>query len=216
MRTLPADSSARDKILEAAEALFARRGYAGVGMSEIAEAVGLGKSSLFHHFPSKAQLYAAVADRILREVEDATARALAAGGTPVERLDRWIDTVIDLLGARPTHARMLLRALFEDDELSGTSDEERAADERLRRIIGRASELLRDGMGAGQLRAAHIAHTLQSLIGLLIFHFASGDFGAEMLGRPVFAPAEVKRRKDEIRNLLHHGLLAPAAARKET
>ena len=67
MRTQTADISARDKILDAAEALFARRGYAGVGMSEVAEAVGLGKSSLFHHFPTKAQLYAAVADRILRE-----------------------------------------------------------------------------------------------------------------------------------------------------
>lgn len=216
MRTLAADTSARDKILEAAEALFARRGYAGVGMSEIADAVGLSKSSLFHHFPSKAQLYAAVADRILREVEDATAQALAGGGSPAERLDRWVDTIIDLLGSRPAHARMLLRSLFEDDELSGTSDEERAVNERLRRIIGRTSDLLREGMGAGQLRAAHIPHTLQSLIGLLIYHFASGDFGAEMLGRPVFAPAEVKRRKDEVRNLLHHGLLAPAAPRKET
>jgi AcrR family transcriptional regulator len=119
MRSTAPDMAPREKILEAAEALFARRGFAGVGMSEIAEAVGLGKSSLFHHFPTKAQLYAAVVERILIEIESALTRALAAGGSPVERFDRWVDTIVDLLGAQPAHSRLLLRSLFEDDERSG-------------------------------------------------------------------------------------------------
>lgn len=211
MRASTAESTPRAKILDAAEELFARRGFAGVGLSEIAEAVGLGKSSLFHHFPTKAQLYAAVVERILSEIEAALMRALAAGGSPVERLDRWVDTIVDLLGARPPHSRLLLRSLFEDDELSGSSDEERAADATLARIISSASHLLREGMAGGALRAASIPHTLQSLIGLIIYHFASGDFGAELLGKPVFAPAEVKRRKHEIRAFLHHGLVAAGA-----
>jgi AcrR family transcriptional regulator len=211
MRAITAESTPREKILDAAEELFARRGFAGVGLSEIADAVGLGKSSLFHHFATKAQLYAAVVERILSEIETALMRALAAGGSPVERLDRWVDTIIDLLGAQPSHSRLLLRSLFEDDELTGSSDEERAADATLARIIGSVSHLLREGMASGALRAASIPHTLQSLIGLVIYHFASGDFGAELLGKSMFAPAEVKRRKDEIRAFLHHGLVAAGA-----
>ncbi|MGH7789962.1 MAG: TetR/AcrR family transcriptional regulator [Candidatus Binatia bacterium] len=206
--------SPREKILEAAEALFARRGFSGVGLSEIAEVVGVSKSSLFHHFATKAQLHAAVVERILAEIEAALVRTLAAGGTPIERLDRWIDTLIDLLGEQPAHARLLMRSMFEDDELSGTLDEERAANQTLARIIESASHLLREGMAQGQLRVASIPHLLQSLIGMLIYHFASGDFGAEMLGRPVFAPAEVRRRKDEVKALIHHGLVTPAASRK--
>ncbi len=215
MRSVAPEISPREKILDAAEALFARRGFAGVGLSEIADAVGLGKSSLFHHFPTKAQLYAAAVERILREIEEALTRALAAGGSPVERLDRWVDTIVDQLGARTSHARLLLRSLFEDDELTGSSDEERAADRALARIIESASRLLREGMATGSLRVANIPHTLQSVIGLIIYHFASGDFGAELLGRSVFAPAEVKRRKDEIKALLHHGLVAGTAERGE-
>lgn len=215
MRAQTADISARDKILDAAEALFARRGYAAVGMSEIAEAVGLSKSSLFHHFPTKAQLYAATADRILRVMEAALTTALAAGGSPVQRLDRWIDTIADLLGAHEAYARLLLRSLFEDDELSGAFEEERAVNETLHRVIGAATQLLREGMSSGALRAASIPHTVQSLIGLLIYHFASGDFGAELLGRPITTPAEVRRRKDEIKALLHPGLVAPRAAHEE-
>lgn len=215
MRTQTVEISPRDKILDAAEALFARRGYAAVGMSEIAEAVGLSKSSLFHHFPTKAQLYAATTDRILRVIEQSLTTALAGGGTPVERLDRWIDTVADLLGTHEAYARLLLRSLFEDDELNGAFEEERAVNETLHRVIGAATQLLREGMSSGALRAASIPHTVQSLIGLLIYHFASGDFGAELLGRPVNTPVEIRRRKDEIKNLLHHGLAAPRAPRKE-
>ena len=215
MRTQTADISARDKILDAAEALFARRGYAAVGMSEIAEAVGMSKSSLFHHFPTKAQLYAATADRILRVIEIALTSTLAAGGTPVARLDRWIDTIADLLGAHEAYARLLLRSLFEDDEANGAFEEERAVNATLHRIIGAATHLLREGMSTGALRAASIPHTVQSLIGLLIYHFASGDFGAELFGRPIASPVEVRRRKDEIKALLHHGLVVPRAPLKE-
>jgi len=214
MAAVAHELSPREKILEAAEALFARRGFSGVGLSEIAEAVGVSKSSLFHHFATKAQLHAAVVERILAEIEAALVRTLAVGGTPIERLDRWIDTLIDLLGEQPAHARLLMRSMFEDDELSGTLDEERAANQTLARIIESASQLLREGMAQGQLRMASIPHLLQSLIGMLIYHFASGDFGAEMLGRPVFAPAEVRRRKDEVKALIHHGLVTPAASRK--
>lgn len=211
MRAQTAEIPAREKILDAAEALFARRGFAGVGMSEIAEAVGLGKSTLFHHYATKAQLYAAVVERILAEIETALTRALADGGTPVQRLDRWIDTVCDLLGAQPTHARLLMRSLFEDDELSHDTDAVRAADERLARIVASMNQLLREGMSSGALRMANLPHTLQSLIGMVIYHFASGDFGVELLGRSPFAPAEVRRRKDELKAFLHHGLVAPRA-----
>jgi AcrR family transcriptional regulator len=201
------DLSPRDKILEAAEGLFARRGFAGVGISEIAEAVGLSKSSLFHHFRTKAQLHAAVMARILNEIETTLTRSLASGGTPVQRLDRWIDTIIDLMGEKPAHSRLLLRSLFEDDEISGEIEEQREANRSLARVIEHASSVLRDGMSQGEIRVASIPHTLQSLIGMIIYHFASGEFGEELLGSSVFSQVEVKRRKNEIKSLLHHSLI---------
>jgi AcrR family transcriptional regulator len=210
-KALATETNPRDKIVEAAEELFARRGYAGVGLSEIAESVGLGKSTLFHHFRSKAQLYAAVVERILAQIELALMRSLAAGGSPVVRLDRWLDTIVDFLGERPAHARLLLRSLFEDDELTGSLAEEKAANDTLARIVESVAALLREGMASGELRVASIPHTIQSLIGLIIYHFASGDFGNELLRRPVFSAAEVKRRKEEVKNLVHFGLLAPAS-----
>ena len=197
----------RDKILDTAEVLFARRGFAGVGLSEVAEGTGLGKSSLFHHFRSKAQLYAAVIGRILARIETTLLRALAGGGAPMARLDRLMDAFIDELAAHPTHARLLLRSLFEDDELAGDLPEEKDANDTLRRITASIAQLLREGMTTGVFRLASVTHTLQSLIGITIYHFASGEFGDELVGRPVFSATEVKRRKQEVRALLHGGLL---------
>ncbi len=196
----------RDKILEAAEHLFARRGFAGVGLSEVAEAAGLSKSSLFHHFKSKVDLYAAVVGRILDHIDLRMTRALAAGGDPLTRIDRWLDTLIDFLGENPSHARLLLRSLFEDDELTGTSEEEQHVDATTKRVLATAGDLLREGMAAGHLRAANIGHTLQSLIGLTVYHFASGQLGEDLLGRSQFTSIEIKRRKQEVKALLRHGL----------
>jgi AcrR family transcriptional regulator len=50
--------SARDRILEQALVLFAKRGFADVSMKEIAEAVGITKAALYYHFTGKEALFA--------------------------------------------------------------------------------------------------------------------------------------------------------------
>jgi len=206
MNVAPLEIASRDKILDAAEDLFARRGFAGIGMREVAEAAGLGKSSLFHHFKTKAELYAAVVGRILDHVDEQLTAALAAGGDPLVRFDRWLDTLIDSFGEHPTYARLLLRSLFEDDELTGAGEEEQHADRTIKRIFSSIGNLLREGMEAGMFRLASIPHSLQSIAGLTVYHFASGEFGEELIGQPLFTATELRRRKQEVKALLHHGL----------
>lgn len=205
--SLAEHTGSRDKILDAAEALFARRGYAGVGMREVAEGAGLGKSSLFHHFRTKADLYVAVALRMLEPFERRLTRALAAGGDPLERLDRWLDTLVDLLAEDRRCARLFLRSLFEEDT-DLVAHEDRRADEIIVRVITGISMVLREGIDAGIFRPASIPHAVQSIVGLTVYHFASGDFGEQLLGRSPFTPSEIKRRKLEVRGLLHGGLVA--------
>lgn len=206
MAALPIEKNPREKILDHAEALFARRGFAGIGLAEVADAAGIGKSTLFHHFRGKAQLYAAVIARILARLEDVLMRALAAGGTPGERVERWLDVLVDALGARPTDARLLLRSLFEDDELGGDLAEEIEANAILARILAAGGALLKEGMATGEFREVSVPHALQTLIGATVFHFASGEFGEEMLGRPVFGAAEIRRRKVELKKIVLGGL----------
>ncbi len=56
----PQQSETVARILAAAEELFSRRGFDAVSMNEIAEAAGVSKANIFHHFESKNALYLAV------------------------------------------------------------------------------------------------------------------------------------------------------------
>ena len=202
--------SSREKILDVAEALYARRGYAGVGLREVAAQAGLGKSSLFHHFPSKAELYLAVLRRVFERIEERLRTALRHEGGPAARLDAAIDSLIDALAEHPTTARLLLRALFEDDEFAGEAEAAEAAVERaLDSILGAFQQLIVAGVERGVFRPAAPGQVLQSLVGATVYHFASGEFGETLTGAPLFSAEAVRVRKHEVKQMIHHGL-APA------
>jgi AcrR family transcriptional regulator len=206
--------SSREKILDVAEALFARRGYSGVGLREVADQAGLSKSALFHHFPGKVQLYCEVMHRALARMDERLRPALdAAGGVP-ERLDRWVDALIDGLAEHPPTARLLLRGLVEDESLppeADTQPEAQAAERVLASILGGIRSLIRAGVERGELRPVSAAHTIQTLVGATVYHFASGELGCGLLGRPLLSADAVRSRREEVKQLLRQGLLpAPA------
>ncbi len=205
-----ADPNTRDKILDVGEVLFARRGFAGVGMREVADRVGLGKSSLFHHFRSKVQLYLAVLERVLARIQERVAPALKDTGDPCERLDRYLDAFIDALAEHPTTARLLLRGIFEDDDFDAGTFPEHHVEHRLEVILSDARRLIEAGVEAGAFRDVSPPHMMQTLIGATVYHFASGEFGEGLLGRPLLSAEAVARRKDELKALLHNGLWVKA------
>jgi AcrR family transcriptional regulator len=178
----------------------------------VAEASGLGKSSLFHHFNSKAQLYYEVIGRVLGRIEERLLTSATPECGPAERLDRWLDSLVDSLAEQPTTAPLLLRALFEEDEFAATNlPEGTAAESTLARIIGAAQHLLAEGIEGGAFRDVSIPDTLQTLIGATVYHFASGEFGEMLVGGPIFSAKAVRRRKQEIHNFVHQGLVIEPA-----
>ncbi len=208
--------SSRDKILDVAEARFAQRGFSGVGLREVAQAAGLGKSSLFHHFASKGTLYLAVLDRVIARVGERVEPVFEAPGTALARLERFSDALIDELAEHPTTARLFLRGLFEDDDLpADLADEADRVERRLGRLLERVGALLRLGVEGGELRRVSIPETLQTLIGVVVYPFASGEFGEELVGGPLFSGDAVRRRKHEVREFVRWGLQSPAALRPQ-
>ncbi len=204
-------AGSREKLLDVGEALFARRGFAGVGLREVAESAGLGKSSLFHHFKGKVQLYFAVLERVLQRMDTRLKPLFASALAPAARLDGVIDGLIDTLVEHPGSARLLLRALFEDDDFAPEPLPEAEPTERIiEALIGRLDRLLGEGVAQGEFRPVSTPHMVQTLIGATVYHFASGDFGEALLGSPLCSSEQVRRRKDELKALLHHGLTAPA------
>ncbi|MGD9998540.1 MAG: TetR/AcrR family transcriptional regulator [Ilumatobacteraceae bacterium] len=67
----------RDQILEVAVQVFARRGYHGTSMNDVADAAGVTKPVLYQHFESKQALYLALIDDVGDRMSTAIAKATA-------------------------------------------------------------------------------------------------------------------------------------------
>jgi len=79
--------ASRAKIIGTAQKLFARRGFEGVSIRDIAQAVGMTTASLYYHFPSKEEIFVAVHGRSLEAVQREVMDAIAGLKNPWDRLE---------------------------------------------------------------------------------------------------------------------------------
>lgn len=79
--------ASREKIMNAAQRLFARRGFEGISIRDIAKAVGMTTASLYYHFPSKEEIFVAVHGRSLENVQREVMDAIAGIKDPWEKLE---------------------------------------------------------------------------------------------------------------------------------
>jgi TetR/AcrR family transcriptional regulator len=106
--------SARDSkaaVFQAAALEFSERGYDAAGTDRIAARARLNKAMLYYHFGSKRDLYLAVVRDMVVTVST-RARAIAdSPGTAEEKLDRWIETLVEEAAARPWFPPIMLREI---------------------------------------------------------------------------------------------------------
>lgn len=96
----------RDRILDAAETLFAEHGLAGTAVRDIAGAVGLNPASLYNHFPSKLALYEAVLERSVKPLLELL-QDTAQSENPPQGDIQFIDVVMNHLEHTPHLARLI-------------------------------------------------------------------------------------------------------------
>ncbi len=85
----------RSAILKAARKAFARQGYAGATMDDVAEACSIAKGTLYLYFKSKRQIYLGVLKEDLRSLGDATRIAIEAASSPTNRIRAFITSRFD-------------------------------------------------------------------------------------------------------------------------
>ena len=76
----------RERVLAAARELFGSRGYEDTSIESVLAASGVARGALYHHFPSKADLFDAVAVEVFVEIADRTWEAARRHRTARERL----------------------------------------------------------------------------------------------------------------------------------
>ena len=86
------NSNSRENILAAARSAAQARGYGGLNFRELAEDVGIRAASMYHHFPSKADLGAAVAKRYWEDSANRLDALLADSSDPIQSLRDYPNT----------------------------------------------------------------------------------------------------------------------------
>ncbi len=101
-----ARADTRERILDAAEGLFAERGLAGTAVRDIAARVGLSAPSLYNHFASKQALYEAVLERGVRPLLDLM-QGLATRERTAAARNALIGSIMAHLSRRPHLPRLV-------------------------------------------------------------------------------------------------------------
>jgi AcrR family transcriptional regulator len=188
----------RDALLDAAEQLLARYGYKKTTMDDVARLTGVGKGTIYLHFPSKEELILGTIDRLV---------------------DRLLDKLRSIAGSSADHAERLremtvCRVLFRFDSVRDYSE---SLDDLLRALrpeylVRRqgyfAAEaevfaaVLREGHDAGTFHCQEPAAAAQAIIlatnSLLPYSLSSQELGRRK---------DVKEKAEQIADLLLSGLL---------
>jgi AcrR family transcriptional regulator len=184
----------RDEILDEATRLFAERGYEGTSMADLADRVGMRKASLFYHFASKDELYAAVLDRLMIAVSAAIAHAATAEGSFEQRLDHLTDTMTNVLSEQPYAARIIIRETMD----WGPVMRDKLADQVVL-VLAAAEGFMRAGQQAGVFAEFDAKQLLVSLIGLHFMPFSIGGLVQKYVGKDVFDAELIAVRRDAVR-----------------
>lgn len=111
----------REMILERAAALFARGGYPGTSMNQVAEACGLSKATLYHYYRDKYALLVSIADGHVSRLQGIVDDALAQEKTPQGQMRVLIRRLVEeYASAQNEH-----RVLTEDVKFLQPEDRER-------------------------------------------------------------------------------------------
>jgi AcrR family transcriptional regulator len=90
MRAVAIREDIRDLILDAADRLLARYGYAKMTIDDLAREVGVGKGTIYLHFSSKEDVALSRIDRVIERLKDEMKTVALSDESPAVRLRRML------------------------------------------------------------------------------------------------------------------------------
>jgi AcrR family transcriptional regulator len=190
-----APGSTKGRILAAAEAVFAARGFEGASTREIAAQAGVNISSLHYHWASKDALYVAVFQDVFDRLTNllrGTLGKLAEERSREVVVARVMGELVAFLGDNPTVPKLLVRRLLESDVALGVD----------RDVLGPAWGVFREWMGKSGRKMSETELRLGMLSAysvLLIYMLDSDSYRSVLGGSVVSMPLRVEVERHLVR-----------------
>src|SRR5512139_3175471 len=97
----------RERILSAAERIFARHGFFAAKVSDVAKEAGVADGTIYLYFKSKDDLLISLFERRMQQVNELLRAAVDKVTSPREQLDVFIRTYLQLVHDEPTAVEVL-------------------------------------------------------------------------------------------------------------
>lgn len=190
-----------EQIVDAAEALFARHGYADTDTQRLAETLGVGKGTLYRYFPSKEELFLATVDRVMRRLKEIVDAAADRLEDPLEKIAAAIRAYLAFFAEHPDYVELLIqeRAIFKDRK-TPTYFQHRQAN------LGRWQALYQGLIDEGRIRAMPVERITDVMSGVVYGTMFTNYF----TGR--HKPLE--EQAQNILDVVFHGLLTDSERKK--
>jgi len=190
-----------ERILRAAEAVFAERGFDGATTAAIAHRARVPKANLHYYFASKEALYGEVLRRIL-DLWLKASDTIAVEADPATALSTYIAEKL-----RYSQTRPLASKIFASELLHGAPRIRDFLAGELRRAVDRKSAAINRWIAEGRLKPVEARHLL-FLIWAATQTYADFDVQvAAVLGRRKVTQTDFTRAADTISSIVLHGLI---------
>ncbi len=195
----PIRQANRERILGAAEAVFARAGFNGATMAAIADAAGLPKANLHYYFGSKHALYREVLASTLHEWL-VPMDGLVPEADPRDALERYLRAKLALSAARPDASRVFANELLHGAPVLGEM-----LRTELRAMVRRKAAVIEGWIAAGRMAPVDPVHLFFTMWAATQTY---ADFDVQVravLGRSRLTARDHERAADHVVSLILRG-----------
>jgi AcrR family transcriptional regulator len=192
----------REKILKVATKLFAKYGFAGTSMDEIAERVGIRKASLYHHFSSKQEIYEELIKRVFAEIIKIFQVSFSSGDI-LKDAENFISKIMNFILQNEDYVKILLRELLDEN-----LPVKQFALEYVPKILSFGSEILERGRKEGIFKENVDPIQLSiTLTGAIIIYFVLRPVIEPFIKSP-FSKKAIAERVKHISDVILYGILS--------
>lgn len=197
----------RRRLLQAAIRLFSARGFHGVSVDQIVTAARLNKRMAYHYFGNKEAIYRTALVEVYRRIETVEFHAVAAAGSPADKLRRLLEGYFRFLDENPEFTRFLLWENVEPARRTAG----RGAFLSKNPFLERFREVVREGIAAGQFRRnLHIPHLLIHFIGLCFIYHSNRYSLSQALNMNLADPRVRAEGLRQVVDLVFEGIMRTA------
>jgi TetR/AcrR family transcriptional regulator len=204
----------RAAILQAAVREFSREGVAGARIDAIARSARVNKALLYYYFKDKEALYSSVLDQVFGGLTAAVNTAFALNVPPRDKVLAYVRAHFDYVADHPLYPRIVQGEMMSAGR-NGSSQLNRIVRQYFRPLAGQLSQVLTEGMAAGDFRSVDPMQVVPSMISVIVFYFINAPAMRSMTGIDPLKPKQVAARRAAVLDFISAALLRQSPAQRK-